>query len=67
MLGCILSIRVWFKQSPSHLVPLVGKLLDLERRADLNLNHLTSRVKEAVLEKSQRINGAAYETILKDH
>ena len=66
-LGCILSIRVWFKQSPSHLVPLVGKLLDLERRADLNLNHLTSRVKEAVLAKSQRTNGAAYEIILRDH
>ena len=67
MLGCILSIPVWFKLFLSLLVPPVGKLLDPGRQADLNLSHLTSRVKEAVLEKSQRINGAAYETILRDH
>ena len=66
-LGCILSIRVWFKLFLNHLVLLVGKLLDPGRQADLNLSRLTSRVKEAVLEKSQRTNGAAYETILRDH
>ena len=66
-LGCILSIRVWFKLFPSRLVPLVGKLLEIRRQADLNLSRLASRAKGAVLVKSQRTNGAAYETILRDH